>query len=678
MRGKFAYISHTWFLLLIFFIIFTTTTIYLAPQTQCCIYLRYISASIIPIFLLGFAFIQMLFAEEGCLDHVDKAVLSLGTSLALTPLVTLILNYTPYGVNQNSVFASLTLLTILFAVGALIRKSLLKIGVRNLQNRADDASLSLRGIFPIIPPLLVAVSLRVYPFLMSGLPFSVDAWPSIKYAEAILEHSPVHLDYGVLRGCDELGDRLFGSAISALTGLQPLKAMGFFIPLAGATSITTLYALARETFDGKVSLLASMLLATAFTDVILTAGVKGETYAHPLYMLLIFLYIHRDMARWKKTLLFSIVGASLTLTHYYTAILTAAILASMDVAMLILKWGRGVSFEVQTLLFPLLLAFQVLAYLKIYANWAFNFILKIDWLSAASYQLIAFSSALHLTLKQHTPSRKRPIICITASLIAFTLAFLATKRPLAPGAPILPEHYLIYASPFIVAAPLSTLGYSESRSPKIDCKILPLFWLAAVLGLEGYAVFGNVEPGLGLTLAYRGVNFLLPPLFILSALGFIRLSEDEFSSLPKPSKALAIIILIIVSASNLSAFHATLFKQERYIGYFWLYRLSEYRAGTWISSTCGNRTIACDVKFAYLLRHYFGLRVEESRGLLYLIGKGSSEPEFLLTYDQMLKSGYVVYGGYSVDLPENFMERAYKLSLIYSNGRVDGYAGGDA
>ena len=39
----------------------------------------------------------------------------------------------------------------------------------------------------------------------------------------------------------------------------------------------------------------------------------------------------------------------------------------------------------------------------------------------------------------------------------------------------------------------------------------------------------------------------------------------------------------------------------------------------------------------------------------------------------MLKNGYVVYGGYSVDLPQDWTEKASSLNQVYSNGLVNVY-----
>jgi hypothetical protein len=90
------------------------------------------------------------------------------------------------------------------------------------------------------------VLLRVHPYLISGLPFSVDSWPSIRYAELLLAHTPVRLDDANIfgGGYDELGDKLFGTVVSALTGLQPLWCSS--CKLQGAFPIFDFYALVNE------------------------------------------------------------------------------------------------------------------------------------------------------------------------------------------------------------------------------------------------------------------------------------------------------------------------------------------------------------------------------------------------------------------------------------------------
>ena len=78
-------------------------------------------------------------------------------------------------------------------------------------------------------------------------------------------------------------------------------------------------------------------------------------------------------------------------------------------------------------------------------------------------------------------------------------------------------------------------------------------------------------------------------------------------------------------------------------------------------------TIVGDVKASYMLRDYFGLNVNALQELQYLTGKTGLKPQILFAYEQMVRNGYVIYGGYSLDLPEDWMEKALQLNLVYSN-----------
>jgi len=60
------------------------------------VYLRYILGSIFILLLPGFNLIKALFPTRE-IDNVERTALSLGMSLALVPLVGLLLNYTPWG-----------------------------------------------------------------------------------------------------------------------------------------------------------------------------------------------------------------------------------------------------------------------------------------------------------------------------------------------------------------------------------------------------------------------------------------------------------------------------------------------------------------------------------------------------------------------------------------------------
>ena len=111
-----------WFLALVSVIALTALSIYLLPQGPPFIYLRYVMGSLSVLYLPGSAFIEALFQKKEELEPLERLALSIGLSMALVPLVGLILNYTPWGIRLNSVFSSISLLTIALSLIAVRRK----------------------------------------------------------------------------------------------------------------------------------------------------------------------------------------------------------------------------------------------------------------------------------------------------------------------------------------------------------------------------------------------------------------------------------------------------------------------------------------------------------------------------------------------------------------------------
>lgn len=93
------------------------------------IYIRHILGSIFVLWLPGYTFIKALFPTElpkktskESLDNIERIALSLGMSLALIPMVGLLLNYTPWGIRLTPIVLSLLALAIIFSTTALIRE----------------------------------------------------------------------------------------------------------------------------------------------------------------------------------------------------------------------------------------------------------------------------------------------------------------------------------------------------------------------------------------------------------------------------------------------------------------------------------------------------------------------------------------------------------------------------
>jgi len=77
------------------------------------------------LFLPGYSLIATLFPRKDDLDGIERIALSFGLSIAITPLLGLALNYTPFGIRLSPVLIVLSIFTISLALGAYARRSMI-------------------------------------------------------------------------------------------------------------------------------------------------------------------------------------------------------------------------------------------------------------------------------------------------------------------------------------------------------------------------------------------------------------------------------------------------------------------------------------------------------------------------------------------------------------------------
>lgn len=123
-----------WYWITIATAIATAATVFVIPEDLYpWVYIRNVLGTIFVLWLPGYAFIKTLFPVElptrlslktsqENLDTVERVALSVGMSLALVPIVGLLLNYTPWGIRQAPIILSLLLLTVIFATAGILRE----------------------------------------------------------------------------------------------------------------------------------------------------------------------------------------------------------------------------------------------------------------------------------------------------------------------------------------------------------------------------------------------------------------------------------------------------------------------------------------------------------------------------------------------------------------------------
>ena len=119
-----------WYWITIATAVVTAATVFAIPEDLYpWVYARYVLGTIFVLWLPGYTFIKALFpthlpikTSREDLDTIERVALSIGMSLALVPIVGLLLNYTPWGIRQTPIVLSLLTLTVIFATTGILRE----------------------------------------------------------------------------------------------------------------------------------------------------------------------------------------------------------------------------------------------------------------------------------------------------------------------------------------------------------------------------------------------------------------------------------------------------------------------------------------------------------------------------------------------------------------------------
>ncbi len=111
-----------WAWTVLVFLGLTSLAVFVLPQAAPWIYLRYVFGAVYVLYVPGAVFIEALYPKRDELEDLERFALGVGLSLALVPLVGLVLNYTPWGIRLNPIYAGLSLLTMVLVVVGVYRK----------------------------------------------------------------------------------------------------------------------------------------------------------------------------------------------------------------------------------------------------------------------------------------------------------------------------------------------------------------------------------------------------------------------------------------------------------------------------------------------------------------------------------------------------------------------------
>ena len=108
--------------IIVLFTVLTMAIVYVVPGDSPFFILRYVLGFLFVAFLPGYCLVSILFAGGNKRDLIEELVLSVALSFGIVGIIGLFLGLSPIGINFTSITVSLSVIVLILAVVAFIRK----------------------------------------------------------------------------------------------------------------------------------------------------------------------------------------------------------------------------------------------------------------------------------------------------------------------------------------------------------------------------------------------------------------------------------------------------------------------------------------------------------------------------------------------------------------------------
>lgn len=113
-----------WFWIVTFLVFLTAMLVMVVTETAplSLMVFRWVFGALLVLYIPGYCLVEALYPSKGELDDIERIALSIGLSLAISPLILLVLNFTPWGIRLTPFLISLIAVTMFIAIVAVVRK----------------------------------------------------------------------------------------------------------------------------------------------------------------------------------------------------------------------------------------------------------------------------------------------------------------------------------------------------------------------------------------------------------------------------------------------------------------------------------------------------------------------------------------------------------------------------
>ena len=515
----------------------------------------------------------------------------------------------------------------------------------------------------LVLSIAIIVIARLIPSILFEQLYSTDSWPLL-YDVKVLEENP---DAQIFN--DKLFDGynnhwplviVFTRIVSLMTSLNSKEALKIYIPLVnGLGSLILMVLFKKITGKDTCSYILPLILLMMPSLLVFTSAATKETFAHPLFYLILFLGLLNGNGIDKKTvLLIAIASISLVFSHHLTTMIlavTITITATYTRLRRILLGEFMRNYPVSAIIIVFIPA--LIHAIVIGGNVLLSIVALHDIFDLFLY-ILFFASLFSILLRWKSDDinfkGKGFLLSIGLTLMIMWIILASTRSSIIYGIQPMGLDVLFYSLPLIPAPMLIYIGLKKlSRNGK---HVYVLSLLSSIIGIALYFAIGNP---LATSILHRVINFLLIP--VSMAYASILMSGKRVFKV----SALLIVVLIL-TAAFITEYR--LFTGEDNISYYWIYRSSEYYAMEYVLSHAGidKIEIVGDSK-VYYLGQAFNISVDTtSIGDLF---KGKVSNRTYYFYKDNFVKGFVI--SLSIIKPDlDTKALLYRNNLLYNSIEV--------
>lgn len=484
-----------------------------------------------------------------------------------------------------------------------------------------------RAVALYILVVALAILIRLYPTIVTRMPFSIDAWPLLRDAELIGRYTPISLDDPRLDRYNSLwpGSILSSVILSKTMGVNVGYLMSVVYPfINGLGAVLLIYLFGLRICGWRAGLLAALFMCMLYPAFYMGAGVTKETYTYTLYLTIIYLTIFIMGYVRAVPILITIFG--MVLSHHLTTFMAFASLLTVGIVYLVRgrRCGFGALLSSAAVFTVAYIHYMVLGYVGL----RLPELMPETLISMGAY-LIVFLFLGYIHPGEPRRGLRLIINILLALVFSIALVYASIVSGVSMELPQLGEKYLIYAVQYIV---LGILLYVASTRMGDSVGLGVYLWFLGVSWIIIYALFGGNPFFTGII--YRFIDFLIPPLVILAAY--------TLSSLGRSMGAILVAAtIILVLTSNAAIFIDAFYNGDPYLGSYWRNSVATFIPAKYITGYGDQEqlNIYGDFRIKYMYQDYYGLKVYTSPK--YFMDVHPNSGDLVIYTLDMAKNGFV-------------------------------------